>query len=107
MALHENALMADLRGAIRHYRVIRFVYEGRNFVVEPHTLGRNPVTGTFELTAWVRSGPPAAAATWMTFNYWKVRALEVLSDRFLPRIVSRGAPQAGGREPRGELLHAS
>ena len=107
MALHTNVLMADLRGAIRHYRVIHFAYEGRNFVVEPHALGRNPLTGAFELRAWVRSGPPGAASTWMTFNYWKVRTLEVLADRFLPRIVSEAVPQAGGPAPRGDLLRAS
>ncbi|QJE95994.1 hypothetical protein [Luteolibacter luteus] len=82
--------MADLRGAIRHERVIRFTYEGRNYVVEPHELGRNPVTGTYEFTAWVRSGPYGMLPTWKTFHYWKVRGLEVMPDKFLPRRI---APQ--------------
>jgi len=86
MALHKHATMADLRGAIRHYRVIRFHYEGRSYTVEPHHLGRNPRTGCYELTAWVRSGDPRKEPGWRTFNYWKVRGLDVMPDNFLPRL---------------------
>ena len=88
MALHNHALMADLRGAIRHYRVIRFTYEGGNYEVEPHEIGRNRVTGTYELTAWVRKGPKDGPPTWKTFQYWKMRGLEVMPDKFLPRKMS-------------------
>ena len=77
--------MADLRGAIRHYRVIRFFYQGRSYEVEPHELGRNPVTGNYELTAWVRKSRGTEEPRWMTFNYWNIRALDVLPDSFLPR----------------------
>lgn len=88
MALHNHATMADLRGAIRHYRVIRFTYEGGNYEVEPHELGRNPVTGTYELTAWVRRGPGEGPPAWRNFHYWKMRGLEVMPDKFLPRRIS-------------------
>ncbi len=94
MALHKNASMADLRGAIRHYRVIRFTCEGENYVVEPHELGRNPVTGTFELHAWVRSSPGGGEPRWMTFNYWNIRALVVLPDTFLPRVMETAGGHA-------------
>jgi len=87
MALHKNALMADLRGAIRHYRVIRFTYEGRKYEAEPHELGRNPVTGTYEVRTWVRKGPDDDLPGWKTFHYWKMRALDVMPDRFLPRVA--------------------
>jgi hypothetical protein len=85
MALHNHALMADLRGAIRHYRVIRFTYEGGTYVVEPHEIGRNCLTGTHELTAWVRNGPGGKPPAWKTFHYWKMRGMEVMPDKFLPR----------------------
>jgi hypothetical protein len=103
MALQTNALMADLRGAIRHYRVIRFIYDGRNYEVEPHGLGRDPVTGNFELKGWVRSGPGKDGSKWMTFNYWKIRAMDVLPDRFLPRIVTDGSSPIAATD----LLQAS
>jgi len=85
MALQQHALMADLRGAIRHYRVIRFFYQGRSYEVEPHELGRNPVTGNYELKGWVRRSHGSEDPRWMTFHYWNIRALDVLPDRFLPR----------------------
>ena len=78
--------MADLREAIRHHRVIRFTYQGRNYEVEPHDLGRHPVTGNYELTAWVRRSRGSVDPRWMTFNYWNLRGLEVLPDTFLPRV---------------------
>ena len=93
MALHKNALMADLRGAIRHYRVIRFIYDGRNYEVEPHELGRNPVTGAFELRAWVRRSGRGGHPKWALFNYWKIRAIDVLPDTFLPRVGPPIKPQ--------------
>lgn len=77
--------MADLRGAIRHYRVIRFLYQGRNYEVEPHDLGRNPLTGNFELTAWVRRSRGTEEPRWMTFHFWNIRGLDILPDTFLPR----------------------
>ncbi|MEK7952794.1 hypothetical protein [Luteolibacter soli] len=95
MALQKNALMADLRGAIRHYRVIRFAYEGRKYEVEPHELGRNPVTGTYELKAWVRR-TASEHPRWLTFNYWNMRALEVLPDTFLPRLVKESDTSMAG-----------
>ena len=49
-------------------------------------IGRNPKTGTYELTAWVRSGDPGKEPGWRTFNYWKVRGLDVMPDNFLPRL---------------------
>jgi hypothetical protein len=87
MALHKHALMTDLRGAICHYRVIRFTYEGGTYEVEPQEIGRNPVTGNYELIGWVRRGPEGGHPTWKNFHYWKVRGLEVMPDKFLPRIV--------------------
>ena len=92
--MHSNASMADLRGAIRHYRVICFTYEGGNYVVEPHELGRNPVTGTFELLAWARSSPGGGNPRWITFNYWSIRALVVLPDTFLPRVMENSSDHA-------------
>jgi hypothetical protein len=86
MALQKYASMADLRGAIRHYRVIRFTYEGASYIVEPHQLERNPLTGTYELQAWTRSSPGGGNPGWMMFHYWGIRALVVLPDTFLPRV---------------------
>jgi hypothetical protein len=96
MALHKYALMADLREAIRHYRVIRFTYEGEKYEVEPQELGRNPVTGNFEVTAWVRNAPDGQPSGWRNFHYWKVRGLEVMPDKFLPRtLIPRDLAFAG------------
>ncbi|WP_341407068.1 hypothetical protein [Luteolibacter soli] len=86
--------MADLRGAIRHYRVIRFTYDGRKYEAEPHELSRNPVTGTSELKAWVRRSSAGGDSRWMTFHYWSIRAMDVLPDKFLPRASEKSLQSA-------------
>lgn len=96
MALHQHALMADLRAAIRHSRVIRFTYEGRNYEVEPHDLRRDPVTGIFELTAWVRRHPNGKAPAWAQFQYWKMRGIDLMPDKFLPRLAKSPAVALAG-----------
>ena len=80
--------MAGLRAAIRHNRVIRFTYEGRNYEVEPHALGRHPVTGVFQVTAWIRKDPGGLPPAWGSFDYWKMRGIDVMPDIFLPRLAN-------------------
>lgn len=88
MAVKRYAPLAGLRDAIRHYRAVRFYYDGQKYEVEPHGLGSHPVTGTIQLTAWVRRGPDDTSG-WKEFHYWKIRALDVMPDTFLPRVIPR------------------
>ena len=99
MAVQKYASMAGLRDAIRRYRVIRFFYNGREYEVEPHDLSTAPLTGTFEVTCWVRKFPDGSPPAWKKFHYWKIRAMEVMPDTFLPRrFPGKGVSLAGSRE---------
>ena len=82
MESKNHAPLSALRGAIRDFRVIRFTYEGKQYVVEPAELGRSS-RGSMELTGWVREGPHASGL-WLKFHYWKIRELQILPDHFTP-----------------------
>ena len=81
--------MADLREAIRACRVIRFNYRGKDYEVEPHMVGHAPRTGTYTLTAWVRSAGDGSPPGWMKFPYWKIRDLKIRSENFRIRRMPR------------------
>lgn len=105
MAVQKYASMAGLRDAIRRYRVIRFFYNGREYEVEPHDLSTAPLTGTFEVTCWVRKFPDGSPPAWKKFHYWKIRAMEVMPDTFLPRrFPGKGVSLAGSRGLRGPRI---
>ena len=89
MATRKHAQMADLRGAIRACRVIRFSFRGKDYEAEPHMVGSAPVTGTYMLTAWVRKAGDGSPPGWRKFPYWQLRDLRIGSEVFPIRTMPR------------------
>lgn len=86
MEKEKHAPLSALREAIRDFRVVRFRYEGREYVVEPREL-RNSDRGYKHLTGWVREGPHADGL-WLDFHYWKIRELVLLDETFRPPVAA-------------------
>jgi hypothetical protein len=91
MEKQKHAPLSGIREAIRDFRVIRFLYDGREYTVEPRELGRS-TGGSFLLKALVREGPPDGLRGIAGFYYWKIRGLQILPGQFDPR-PGQGARQ--------------
>lgn len=93
------ASLPALREAIRSRRKVRFRDDKDTVVLEPHLLWNHPVTGAFRLFGWVESGDAACPAGWTSFQYHKLRQLEILPETFAFRSDARLTPR-GLRRPR-------
>ncbi len=75
-----NLLVCD---AIRVRRLIRFIYEGYERVVEPHAYGVN-TAGHEALSAWLRPGYSRSTPQggWRMYLLDGISALQLLDDGF-------------------------
>jgi hypothetical protein len=89
MGTQKHAQMADLRAAVRACRVIRFSFRGKEYEVEPHMVGSAPGTGTYTLSAWVRSASDGSPPGWKKFPYWQIRDLRIEPATFAIRPMPK------------------
>lgn len=79
-----NNLLEELSKSIGARLLIQFEYRGKEFVVEPHLLGRNHDKQD-ALLAWVVSGPmkqDLSNGNWQAFMLDEMQCLELLEQRF-------------------------
>jgi len=72
------ATLPQITRAITQRRKVRFSYEKRTVIAEPHLLGTHPRTGAYLMLGW--TGDPVPE--WTFFRYSLMRGFEVTDESF-------------------------
>ena len=84
MQKQKHAPLSGVRRAIHDARLVRFTYDGKEYVVAPRELTRAG-NGTFLVKALVCEGPLGGLRGIANFHYWRIRCLRIMDGEFRPQ----------------------